>query len=318
VSDEIRTLTQRLADEPASLAFLELGEALRRRGQVEAAYKVARGGLNRYPGLADGHDLMARILSDQGDLAGAFDSWADALRFDPMRTSALKGIAFLYFRAGDVDSALGHLQRAAEADPDDPAVPQAIARVRRESRQAGRAAFTPKVERVESVEPVEPVESIERPERREPSISAPETVPASVVAPGDLTVGSVPPLPPSPPSDSPFAGMDDQQGGLLLVDANGMCLAGTLPGRDGADAAERVAAHLAGLNREAARATRLLGLGSWHSIAVESPDAHLFLSSPTAETVLLAVRGPELPMARIGLLAERAGRAARAWLERIQ
>ena len=65
-------LTQRLADEPSSLAFLDLGEALRRRGQLEAAYKVARGGLNRYPGLADAHDLMARILSDQGDFAGAF------------------------------------------------------------------------------------------------------------------------------------------------------------------------------------------------------------------------------------------------------
>ena len=77
MTDDIRTLTARLAEEPASLAFLELGEALRRRGQLEAAYKVARGGLTRYPGLADAHDLMARILSDQGDLAGAFDAWVD-------------------------------------------------------------------------------------------------------------------------------------------------------------------------------------------------------------------------------------------------
>src|SRR5918998_2993239 len=100
VSDDIRTLTARLADEPASLAFLELGEALRRRGQLEAAYKIARGGLNRYPGLADAHDLLARVLGDQGDLAGAFDAWVEALRIDPMLTSALKGIAFLYFRAG--------------------------------------------------------------------------------------------------------------------------------------------------------------------------------------------------------------------------
>ena len=38
------------------------------------------------------------------DLAGAFDAWVEALRFDPMRTGALKGIAFLYFRAGNVAS----------------------------------------------------------------------------------------------------------------------------------------------------------------------------------------------------------------------
>src|SRR5262245_28598222 len=94
VTDDIRALTARLAEEPGSLAFLELAEALRRRGQLDAAYKVARGGLSRYPGLADAHDLMARVLSDQGDLAGAFDAWSSALQLDPMRTTALKGIAF--------------------------------------------------------------------------------------------------------------------------------------------------------------------------------------------------------------------------------
>ena len=114
MTDDIRTLTARVAEEPSSLAFLELGEALRRRGQLEAAYKVARGGLARYPDLADAHDLVGRILGDQGDLAGAFDAWVEALRCDPMRIGALKGIAFLYFRAGDVPAALEHLQRAAE------------------------------------------------------------------------------------------------------------------------------------------------------------------------------------------------------------
>ncbi len=293
MTDEIRTLTQRLAEEPGSLAFLELGEALRRRGQVEAAYKVARGGLNRYPGLADAHDLMARILSDQGDLAGAFDAWADALRFDPMRTGALKGIAFLYFRAGDVEGALEHLQRAAEADPDDPAVPQAIARVRRDSRQAGRAGFVP-------------------------TVDAPEPEPVPEPEPAPLPVAETPAPPPAPSEDSPFEGVDDGAAGLLLIDANGLRLGGTLPRHGGTEAAERVAAQLAGVSREAARATRLLGLGGWHSIAVESPEAHLFLSSPTSDTVLLAVREPALPMARVGLLAERASRAARSWLERVR
>src|SRR5215210_1325240 len=122
VTDDIRALTARMANEPGSLAFLELAEALRRRGQVDAAYKVARGGLARYPGLADAHDLMARVLSDQGELAGAFDAWSSALQLDPMRTSALKGLAFLYFRAGDTVAALEHLQRAAEVDPDDLAI----------------------------------------------------------------------------------------------------------------------------------------------------------------------------------------------------
>jgi len=278
VTDDIRALTTRLADEPGSLAFLELAEALRRRGQLEAAYKVARGGLARYPGLADAHDLMARVLSDQGDLAGAFDAWTSALQLDPMRTSALKGVAFLYFRAGDKAAALDHLQRAHEVDPDDPAIPQTIARLSAQLRAGAPASA--------------PVESAAAP-------SAPAIAPDSSER----------------PSPGLFHDMDGGEQGLLLVDANGLRLGGRLGGADGNDVGDRVAAQLAGLSREAARATRLLGLGSWHSIAVESPDGHLVLTQPTADTVLLAARDPSLPMGRVGLLAERAARAARTWLE---
>ena len=270
MSEDIRALTTRLADEPSSLAFLELAEALRRRGQLDAACKVARGGVSRYPGLADAHDLLARILSDQGDLAGAFDAWSAALQLDPMRAAALKGVGFLYFRAGDVVAALDHLQRAAQADPDDPSIPLALERVRAEVRQHG----------------------------------APR-------ANGSPTPAPVPARPPA----TPFEGIEGGDQGFLLVDGNGLRLSGSLQVSSGEDAGDRVAAQLAGVSREAARATRILGLGPWHSIAVESTDGHLFLAAPTADTVLLTARDHSLPLARVGLLAARASRAARAWLE---
>jgi predicted regulator of Ras-like GTPase activity (Roadblock/LC7/MglB family) len=104
----------------------------------------------------------------------------------------------------------------------------------------------------------------------------------------------------------------------VLVDANGLRLAGSLPAPDGGETGDRVAAQLAGVSREATRATRLLGLGTWQTITVESPDAHFVLVRPTGETVLLAAREPSLPMARIALVAERAARAAKIWLERVQ
>jgi tetratricopeptide (TPR) repeat protein len=303
VSDDIRTLTARVADEPTSLAFLELAEALRRRGQLEAAGKVARGGLTRYPGLADAHDLLARILSDQGDLAGAFDAWADALRLDPMRTGALKGIAFLYFRAGEAAAAIEHLQRAAEADPDDISIAQALARVRRESRSVPSAPEPePVVPALEAVTPV----IVERSETRaEFPPPAPDPQPAVAASPPRQQEG-----------ESPFAAIDGGRS-VLLVDAKGLLLAGSLAS-DGAETGDRVAAELAGVSREAARAGRLLGLGHWHSITLECPDAHFVLVPPTGETVLLAARETSLPIARVVLLAERAAREARAWLERVQ
>jgi predicted regulator of Ras-like GTPase activity (Roadblock/LC7/MglB family) len=313
VSDDIRTLTTRLAEEPTSLAFLELAEALRRRGQLEAACKVARGGLGRYPGLADAHDLMARILSDQGDLAGAFDAWADALRLDPMRTGALKGIAFLYFRAGDAVAAIDHLQRAAEADPDDASVAQALARVRRESRGvAHRTSPAPA--------PAPALAPAPAPAPAAASAPAPAPTPAPARAPAPdpepLTPAGVPRVE-RPDPGSPFAVLEGGHS-LVLVDANGLRLAGSLPAPDGEETGDRVAAQLAGVSREASRATRLLGLGTWQTITIESSDAHFVLVRPTGESILLAAREPSLPMARVALVAERAARAAKSWLERVQ
>jgi tetratricopeptide (TPR) repeat protein len=265
VTDEIRTLTTRLAEEPSSLAFLELGEALRRRGQLDAAYKVARGGVSRYPALADAHDLLGRILGDQGDLAGAFDAWAEALRLDPMRVGALKGIAFLYFRAGDVPAALDHLQRAVEIDPDDPTITQAIERVR-----AGSSPVPVHAEPISSEPP-------------------PEVMPT-----------------PTPNGNGDH--------GVMLVDGNGLRLNGTVLSPNHEDVGDRVAAELAGVSREATRTSRLLGLGTWQAIAVESPEGNLYLVAPTPDTMLLTLRDTSLPLARLGLIAERAARDAREWL----
>ena len=77
-----------------------------------------------------------------------------------------------------------------------------------------------------------------------------------------------------------------------------------------------MAAELAGVSKEASRTSRLLGLGAWQAIAVESPEGNLYLVAPTPETVLLTMRDPSLPMARLGLIAERAAKDAREWLGR--
>jgi tetratricopeptide (TPR) repeat protein len=280
VSDDIKTLTARLAEEPASLAFLELGEALRRRGQLDAAYKVARGGLTRYPALADAHDLLGRILGDQGDLAGAFDAWAEALRFDPMRIGALKGIGFLYFKAGDLPAALEHLRRAAEIDPDDPSIVQAMDRI----RSAGAV-----------------------PSEESPAMSSDQ--------PAVLQAAPAVEVPPAPSSNGSGGHADGAEEGIMLVDGNGLRINGTLMSPAKEDVGDRVAAELAGVSKEASRTARLLGLGGWLSIAVESPDGNLYLVPPTPETLLLTLGDPSLPMARLSRLAERATREAKSWLE---
>lgn len=112
-----------------------------------------------------------------------------------------------------------------------------------------------------------------------------------------------------------FAGLEGARDGLLLLDQHGLRLGGAIRNDDGANVSDAVAAHLAGVSREAARAARLLGLGSWQSVAVECEEGNAHLVAPTADTVLLTVRDVSVPAGRLAIVADRAAHAARRWLE---
>jgi predicted Zn-dependent protease len=64
-------MTAELARDPSSLVFLELGEALRRVGQLDAASRVLVNGLEQHPELVEGRDLYARVRVDSGDYTRA-------------------------------------------------------------------------------------------------------------------------------------------------------------------------------------------------------------------------------------------------------
>lgn len=127
--DDIQALTAQLARDPASLVFLPLAEALRRRGQLEAALAVAQGGATRYPEMAGAYDLLGRIQSDRGEGDQAFDAWTTVLRLDPDHIGAHKGLGFLSFRAGDYARSLRYLRRAVELKPKDVSLRAALDRV---------------------------------------------------------------------------------------------------------------------------------------------------------------------------------------------
>jgi tetratricopeptide (TPR) repeat protein len=130
MADDIKAMTAELARDPGSLVFLKLGEALRARGQIEAATRIAASGVVRHPELAPAHDLYARVLVDQGDFERAYHEWTVALELEPRHFGAHKGLGFLCYRWGDLDGAIEHLELALAADPTDATVVQALQRVR--------------------------------------------------------------------------------------------------------------------------------------------------------------------------------------------
>ena len=283
MAEDIRALSAQLAQDPQSLVFLRLGEALRRKGQLDAAVRVAVNGLERHPHLADAHDLYARVLTDKHDYERAFDEWDMAVRIAPNHTGALKGLAFLYFKVGDLAQAEAHLELARKVEPDDPTIDQAIAMMR-----SGAAPPPPEPSAAPSPSP---------------SVASPSVAPSSVASSG-LDESRV------------FAGLEGADEGLLLIDGAGRVLGGALRDGSGSDVTDRVAAYLAGVSQEAARTAKLLGLGAWNGLSAEGQHGNVHLAHPTPEALLLVVRERSVPLGRLAILAQRATAMAKRWLER--
>jgi tetratricopeptide (TPR) repeat protein len=136
MADDIHGWSDELARDPSSLVFLQLGEALRRQGQLEVAFKIALRGLERHPRHAEAHDLVARIAVDRRDFARAVDEWETVLRIEPAHLGAMKGLGYISFQQGrfsdaerflndaaaggagsDVDAALGTVRRSSGSVP---------------------------------------------------------------------------------------------------------------------------------------------------------------------------------------------------------
>jgi len=284
MADDIRALSAQLAQDPQSLVFLRLGEALRRKGQLDAATRVAVNGLERHPHLADAHDLYARILTDKHDYERAFDEWDMAVRIAPHHTGALKGLAFLYFKVGDVAQAEAHLEQARKVEPDDPSIDQAIAMMR---KGAAPPAPEPSAASIAASSP--------------PAAAVSSAAPA---ASGALDESRV------------FAGLEGANEGLVLIDGAGRVLGGALKDKTGTDVTDTVAAYLAGVSQEAARTAKLLGLGAWMGLSAEGQHGNVHLAHPTPEALLLVVRERGMPLGRLAILAQRATAMARRWLEK--
>ena len=216
-----------------------------------------------------------------------------ALQLDSAHQGAHRGLGFLYFRSGDLRRALRHLEYAAQYAPADRGLESAIERVR---ATAAAAELSGAAEGAPAAPPEIPL--------------APQGMPFSFDGDGDEGGPAV-----AAGDADLFAGLEGARDGLLLLDQHGLRLGGAIRDDDGANVSDAVAAHLAGVSREASRAARLLGLGAWQSVAVECEDGNAHLVAPTADSVLLTVRDVSVPAGRLAIVADRAAQAARRWLE---
>lgn len=288
--DDVSRLSDELARDPSSLVFVPLGEALRRQGQLDLAQRVAVRGLERHPHLADGHDLLARIAVDRGELERAFDEWDMVLRLADGHVGALRGMGFICFQQGRLAEAEGYLGAAASAAPGDEGIMQALANV--------RAALGPV--QVGTSEPA-----------REPA-REPASEPAYEGGHEPMSAAT-----PDPMHDTRFLFADvlsDVDQTALLLDREGLVLGGAYLDYEGNDVAQEVGAELSGVTDAARRATRHLALGDWSSIVFETEVAVVAMAPSPDDGLLVLATSRATPLGLVRRLLDRCTARAARWL----
>jgi len=288
MADDVRRWSDELARDPVSLVFLPLGETLRRQGQLDLALKIAMRGLERHSHNADAHDLLARIAVDRGELQRAFDEWDMVLRLTPDHIGALKGMAFVRFQQGNTPEAEQYLQQAAQrGGGGDAEVAAALANMRR----AGTAppAIGPRSDSANGA----------------PRRAAP---PSSV---GGAPNGEM------MPSDARTLFADvlgEHEQTALLLDDQGLVLAGIYVDGNGNDVGDEVGAELSGVTEAARRASRHLDIGDWRSIVLETELAIVTMAPSAGDGLLVVAASKATPLGLVRRVLDRCLERARQWL----
>lgn len=296
MADDVRALSDELARNPQSLAFLPLGEALRRQGQLDYALRIVVRGLERHPHVADAHDLLARIHADQGDAQKAFDEWDMVRRLAPGHSGAAKGMGLICFNEGRLADAERYLREALASAPGDDSIASALEVVRRAGTAAAGVA--------PAAAPVSPVDA------------GPAT--AATPAPTPQPAAAREPVEPIDADDPRYVFatvLSEEDQTALLLDRDGLVLAGAYHTWDGRDIAQEIGAELSGVSDEATRATRHLGIGAWRSIVFETEAATVAMAPAPDDGLLVIATGAATPLGLTRRLLERCAAEARRWLE---
>jgi tetratricopeptide (TPR) repeat protein len=136
-NSRIDDLRRRLQKDPASIAFAQLAEELRRAGSAREAIDVCRAGLAKHPGYLSARVTLGRALMEAGDLDTAYSELTDVLRVAPENLAAIRGLAEVHRRKGELPEALEQYRNAFELARNDPGIDQIVREIRKEIEPGG-------------------------------------------------------------------------------------------------------------------------------------------------------------------------------------
>ncbi len=292
-TDQLQTWSREVAEDPGAPSFVRLARAYRRQGRRSVAREVLLRGLERRPEHLAAHSLLAMIHVEEGDHEQARDEWETVLRLEPCHFDAALGLGLLAIERNDLDEARRCLDTADTARPGHPTIADAREVLeRRDSAGVVNGGPAPPDPAPRSTEPERvgwpALRHADRPIRR--------------AMPGDPASLFAPLM-----TDPSFLG-------ALVLDAQGLVLAGGIEGSDGSVQA-LLGGSLNAVVGEAHRTAALVRLGAWRELLVEAEGAMLHVAPLAGDGVVVVVARPDTQAGWVMRLSGRARELARRFLE---
>jgi len=197
----IEELKRRVQKDPASIAFAQLAEEYRRSANYEEAIAICRAGLITHPSYLSARVTLGRALIEVNELDTAETELRFVLDHAPENLAAIRGLAEIHHRRGDLNEALSYYKNALGLARHDPDLEQAVDEISRAveppppapepshglSFEEASAEFMAAAALFEPVKPAEPAK-----------LAAPPPAMAQSVAPDPEPVEPALPSPPPP------------------------------------------------------------------------------------------------------------------------
>ncbi len=139
----LESLRYQLQEDPTSRVFFQLGELLRKEGQLEEARQILEAGLEHHPRYVAAWVSLGRAQYDLGACDRAESAFAHALEIDPENQVAARLIGESAIARGDLVRAVKAFKLARALSPRDPELDERIAGVEARLAQAGLLETAP-------------------------------------------------------------------------------------------------------------------------------------------------------------------------------
>ena len=128
----IDDLRRRVQQDPASIAFAQLAEELRRAGQYAESVQICESGLAIHPGYLSARVTLGRALVELTQLAAAQAELELVLKSAPENLAALRGLGEIHHRNGHLVEALAQYRAALALARNDPDLQETVAELARQ------------------------------------------------------------------------------------------------------------------------------------------------------------------------------------------